>query len=141
MITVDTHEEAARWFGLLIKFYEVAFANLYPFIAGGRPGEPIDPGTNMIEYWPPDQIRERFRQACVEAQTAESPLIELQRIGKAGRLDLIDRIGAQQGFTAAGRRRIGTMERETYETENGRVWVLACISDDTATLRRLGAFR
>jgi hypothetical protein len=95
----------------------------------------------MIEYWPPGQIRERFRQACVAARTAEGPLIELQRIGKVGRLDLIDRIGAQQGFTVAGRRRIGTLERETYETETGRVWVLACISDDTETLRRLGAIR
>jgi hypothetical protein len=137
--TITTIEDANRWLGRF-KIYDQMSFDLAALIVAGRPGgPPVDENTNIIAYWPPAEIRAWFQQACVDAQAQESTIIDLVRLGQDGRLDLLGRCCRLLGITV-GRRPLETsFERMMVETEIGRTWLLACISDDQETLRRLGA--
>ncbi len=137
--SLDTVEDANRVLALLTAYWRVVHWDLDCFIATARPGEPFDADTNMITYWPPEQIRARFEAACATWGIPAQTVIELKRLGKEGRMRLIERLAPLLGLSTAGRHKVETFERELVETPLGAAWVLARISNDTDGLRRLGA--
>jgi hypothetical protein len=73
-------------------------------------------------------------------RSAPVKVCEIEWCGKTLR-QLVQFRAPPLGFTAAGRQMVEKIEREMVETPIGAAWELACITDDTDELRRLGAIR